>query len=141
MVRTKGRLLSSRRASFLSRVITCTRPNGELPIAARLGIDPNRAIAGYRLGGSGLITDRILVTNIVGDGAADLVHFLDSPGKEGYTAGAGCHLLQGAPGTALLFLAQYANRVNGRSIFLLQAKNSLLERFAAGIVLAVSYNK
>src|SRR5882757_3488158 len=102
-----------------------------------MGVNANHAVAagGFCIGG--LIADRVLITDVVGDSLADLVDFVEGARKESDAAGLLRQNLQSATGAAFFFATQQPDGVDGGSALLLQRLRRLLQGIAAGVVLAV----
>src|SRR5262249_2918604 len=86
----------------------------------------------------GLVSNAVLVADIVRYFLGDLVHFFDVLRKESYAAGLQRQRFQGALGGALpVFRTEDADGINRWAVFVLDGAHGLLQGFAAFIVIAV----
>src|SRR5690349_20371563 len=134
----RARLL---RPSLLSGVVPGARAYCQLAVALRARLDMDRSIPGHALRSCRLVSQRVLVADIVGDAAADFVYFIQRLGEEGHAAGAGSYLLKGASRSSLLLFPEQADGIDGRAVLSLQPLNGSFQRLAAGVILAVGHHE
>ena len=103
-----------------SSVVAALRADNELAMALGFGFYANLAETTSAFGSGRLITDSVLVTDVVGDGAADGIYFIQSLGKERDSSGSLAENFERFPGPPrVLFVPQDADGVNGGAILLL----------------------
>src|SRR6266853_4998372 len=119
-------------------MITALRAHDELPVAMRTRADLHLPVSALTLGSCRFVADCVLGANVVGHSAADRVNFVQRVGEERYATRSLRHDLQCAFGVPwVLVFFQYANGVNGWSIFGLKAPHGLLQTFTAFVIVAV----
>src|SRR5579863_458619 len=130
------------RRSRSARVVAALGAHGHLPVVLGLGFDVHRAKAACAPWAGGLVSDGVLVTNIVGYSAADLVHFVERLGEKGEASRALCHDFEGPSGPlGVLLFAQNPDGVNRGLVLALQLFDGLLQSLEAGVVLTVGDDK
>src|ERR1019366_4331618 len=121
-----------------SGVIAAFRADGELAVAARMGVNSHLPIAALVFRRRRFVSDGVLAANIVGHAAADGVNFVQGFGEESKAASSFGHDLQGMFRVLrVLFALQDADGVNGWSAVALQTLHSLLEIFGAFVVVSI----
>ena len=75
-------LISAARSLFLAGIVATTSPYGELAVSGSTGFDPDGAVSARTLGCRGFVTDGVLIANVTGNRAADLVYFVQRSGKK-----------------------------------------------------------
>src|SRR5579872_4212615 len=91
---------------LLARIISAAGADHELAVSLGAGFDADGAIAAGALRGRGLISDGVLVADVVGHGAADLVHFVEGSGKERDASGSLGNGFKCAAGTARFLFSE-----------------------------------
>src|SRR5689334_14255463 len=99
------RSVSAGSCLFLPRIITTAGPDGELLVRLGPGINMDGAEAANRFRSSWRIGDRVLISNIVGNAAADLVHLGERWRKERFPSRPVAHDLKRAFCLARFLLA------------------------------------
>src|ERR1700722_3964808 len=91
-------------------VVPILRAHGQLAVALRLGLHAHAAKPARTPRIGRLVADGVLVADIAGHGAADIVHLAERLGKKSHPAGALRDDFQSPPGgVGMLLLAQNAN--------------------------------
>src|SRR5215831_9400989 len=122
-------------------IVTTLGANHHFAVAFGLGVDVDLAESAGALGIGRLVTDGVLIADVVGDVAADLIHFIECLGEEcDATRAVGKNLQRFLGALGVLFVTEDSDRVDRRPVLLLQLLDGLLQSFAAGVVFAVSYN-
>ena len=106
-----------------------------------LGLDSNCLITILGTIPRGLECQGVLAANVVGHSARDRVYVLEILGKERHAPGARCQILQCIASAARQPLIRQSDRVECLAFVGLQFPDRLLQRFAAHIVLPISYHK
>src|SRR5579864_5287489 len=122
---------------LLARIITAAGADHEFAESLGVGFDADGAVPASTLRGRRLISDSVLVADVVRHGAADLVHFIQSAREESDSSGSLRNCLQRPAGPARFLLAQQADRIHRGTALFLQPANRLFEGFPAGIVFSV----
>src|ERR1700723_130341 len=129
------------RSMLLARIVTSPGSDHEFAVSLRMRFYPDGAVAARALRGRGLISNRVLVADVVRHGAADLVHFVKGAGKERNSPGPLGNCFEGSPRTAGFLFSKQADCVHRGSVLFLQASNRLFQRLSAGVVLSVSHHE
>src|ERR1700680_2975024 len=129
------------RCMFLARIVTAAGADYEFAVSLGVGFYADGPVAASALRGRRLISDGVLVTDVVGHGAANLVHFVEGAGKEGNSSGSLGNGFEGAASTAGFLLSEQADSVHRGAILFLQAANRFFEGFPASIVPSVGHDK
>src|SRR5207248_5857816 len=114
-------LLCAARSSLCASVVSTLGAYHQLTVPFGFCIYAHLAESACAFRSARLVTDGVLVADIVGDGAADRIHLIQRLGEESDAAGALAQDLEGffgAPG--MLLVSQNANGVNGWTVLLLQ---------------------
>src|SRR5215472_969274 len=107
-------------------------------MAFGFGINADLAEASRILRIGRFVTDGVLIPYVVGDRAADGVDFVERLRKERDASGTLRNDLEGTPGAlGMLLVAEDADGVHLRPVLLLKLLDGLLQRFGAGVVLAI----
>src|ERR1700676_3174673 len=104
------------RCVLLARIISAAGADYEFAISLGMRFHPDGAVAARALRGRRLISDGVLVTDVVGHGAANLVHFVEGAGKEGNSSGSLGNGFEGAASTAGFLLSEQADSVHRGAI-------------------------
>src|SRR4029077_2481992 len=134
-------LIPPARSLLLAGIVAAAGSYCEFAVPGSAGLDPDSAISACGFGRGGLVADGVLVANVTGYRAADLVNFIQGAGKECDASSALRNGLQGALGASRPFVTQQTDGVDRGAIFFLQLAHCLLQRFAAGIVFAVGHHE
>jgi len=103
-----------------ARVVTGFGADHQLTVPFSAGFHANLAEASGLLGMGGLVSDGVLIADVVRDVAADLVDFVERLGKKSYAAGTLGNDLERTLGKfRMLFVAQDPDGVNHRPILFL----------------------
>src|SRR5579883_2213686 len=141
MVKSKVKVLICGIVLFLPRVVAAAGAHRQFSVPFGPGFHTDGAIASGVFGRRRLITDGVLATNIVSDGAADFVHFLRIFRQKGNAASPFSDGLQRPAGAALLLFTKNPDGINGGAVFFFETANSLLKGLAAGVIFAVSHDE
>jgi len=103
--------------SLRGGVIAALGADGQLAVAFGFGFDHHLAKAAGAPGVGGFVADGVLVADVAGNGATDLVDFIERLGKEGNASGVlGDNFERAAGAFGMLFFAQDSDGVDGGSI-------------------------
>src|ERR1700751_5460352 len=71
---------------WCASIISALGSHHQFAMPFGLGVDSDLAKSTGTLGSGGFVTDRVLIADIVGDGFADGIHFIECLRKEGDSA-------------------------------------------------------
>src|ERR1700730_6056965 len=94
------------RCMFLARIVTAAGADYEFAVSLGVGFYADGPVAASALRGRRLISDGVLVADVVGHGTANLVHFVQGAGKERDSSGSLGNCFQRPAGTPCFLLAQ-----------------------------------
>src|SRR5258708_29432503 len=123
-----------------SRIVSALGANLKLLVLFRLGLyaDLAEAAAGSRI--RGLVSDCVLIADVVGYLPADFVHFVQGLGKKREASGALSDDLQRPLGPLGVFLIpQDSDRVHRWAVLLLQLLHRILKALSAGVIFSVGH--
>src|SRR4051812_32952460 len=102
-----------------ARVVSTLGANHEFAVAFGFGLDADLAEFSGLFGTGRLVPNSVLVPNIVRDGSADVVHFVESFREERDPTGALGNDLQCFPGALrVVFITQDSDRIHRRTALL-----------------------
>src|SRR5579871_1584306 len=112
---------------FGPRVVAALGADDHFAVAFGFGFDAHYPEPSGASGIGGLVADRILIADVMGDGAADLVHFIKSLGEESHPARTfRDHIQSALRPFRVLFISEDSDRVDLRPVFFLQVLDGLL---------------
>src|SRR5580692_620260 len=129
------------RSVLLPRIVAAPRTHHEFAESLGLGFDANGPVAADALWGRRLVSDRVLVSNVVGHAAADRVHFIQRAREKTDSSGALRNGFKRPPGTARFLLAQQADGVHRGAVLFLQTSNRFFQRLPAGVVFPIRHHE
>src|SRR4051812_12901131 len=132
-------MLPGRGLAGLPGIVTATRADLHASESLGLCLHTDGAIPALRLRLEGLVTNGVLVANVVCYVLRDLVDFMQIAREERDTAGA---LGKSSQSTLVAFLlglvvAEDTDGVDNGTVLILHMSNRLLQRHAAGVIFAV----
>src|SRR5215472_13009725 len=104
---------------FLPRVITGTRPHGQLLVRASMCVDVNFPKTTHTFGSRWLVANGVLVADIVRDITTDLIHLIERRWKESDSPCPVGQNFKSPFGTPRLLFSQQTNGVDRGTILLL----------------------
>src|SRR5438874_13693724 len=137
------RLLSSasRSSLLLSGIVAAAGADGQLFVLSGASVNVNRSKAADIFGRRGCVSNGVLVSDIVGNASADVIHFGQAGREIRNAAAAVSKNLERPSCLTCLLLPEQPNCVNRRAVFLLQMMHRLLHALLAGVVFAVGHNE
>src|ERR1700737_5090999 len=137
MLVPNGGFLVSARGLLLAGIVATTGSDCEFAIPASPRFHMYGAISSDRLWSRWFVADGVLIADVARPRGADGIDFVERAGKEGNASGALGDGLQRPARAALSLFPQESDGVDRGPIFFLQSSHCLLQRFAAGIILAI----
>src|SRR4051812_14143168 len=131
--KTKVMLLGGSGLIGLASVITAAGTHLHAAKSFRLRFHPNGTVSALRLRLKRLVSDGVLVADIVRDILRDLINFMQVAGEESYSARPFGQSTESALIALLtrLIVAEDSDGVNDRTVLVLHVTNGLFQRHAA----------
>src|SRR3954471_7776283 len=127
--------------ALLFGVVAAARADLQLAVSACTGFDFHGAIAALALRTRWLVSDDVLIADVMRDAAADLIHFARVFREVVDAAGLECELRERALRTlGFVVVAKDADGVHDGAVLILQGADGTLERLAARIIFAVGHD-